>query len=457
MLLACIIACAFISAEGLLFPQENEHRQLKELDGLWWFVREPSNSDAIGFANSWFNHDFSDFENATKLPVPCAYNDLTQDIQLRDHVGWVWYQRTFFVPSDWQQRRVVIRFGSVNYFAAVFINGHNVINHTGGHLPFEVDINDIVSFTSSNRVTVAVNNTLSHATIPPGEFVYKKGGMAAVAGKKYQPWTANHIEYPPGFFVQTPGFDFFNYAGILRPVYLYATQHIFIKDMHIVTTIDGILNYTVNTVGMSVKSGDEITVRLRDRRNEEVAVGNNRAGTLVVDNPQLWWPIGMGQRPGYLYTLEVTLYAERQPVDIYRLSVGIRDVKVGKSLEINGKPFYCQGFGMHEDSEIHGRGFDRAVMVKDLNLVQWMGGNCYRTSHYPYSEERQFEADRRGIAVFAETPAVGVKVFNKPNELLHQQMLRELIERDRNHPSVIVWSVSNEPHTYDKKARSYFQ
>jgi beta-glucuronidase len=121
-----------------------------------------------------------------------------------------------------------------------YINGYNVVNHTGGHLPFEVDINAEVSFTKSNRVTVAVNNTLSHATIPPGEFVYKKGGLAAVADRDHQPSTARHVEYPSGFFVQTPNFDFFNYAGILRPVYLYSTNPIFIKDMRIVTTIDGL-------------------------------------------------------------------------------------------------------------------------------------------------------------------------------------------------------------------------
>ncbi|VDK32053.1 unnamed protein product [Gongylonema pulchrum] len=75
---------------------------------------------------------------------------------------------------------------------------------------------------------------------------------------------------------------------------------------------------------------------------------------------------------------------------------------------INGKPFYCHGFGMHEDFELHGRGYNPVVMTKDLNMLEWMSGNCYRTSHYPYSEEMAYEADRRGIAVISETPAVGL-------------------------------------------------
>ncbi|VDM29274.1 unnamed protein product [Toxocara canis] len=95
-------------------------------------------------------------------------------------------------------------------------------------------------------------------------------------------------------------------------------------------------------------------------------------------------------------------------------------------------------------------------MTKDLNMLEWMDGNCYRTSHYPYSEERAAEADRRGIAVITEAPAVGLFEFDKPNEMLHSQMIREMIERDRNHPSTIMWSLANEPQSSRKTARSYF-
>ncbi|KHJ83515.1 glycosyl hydrolase family 2, TIM barrel domain protein [Oesophagostomum dentatum] len=86
-----------------------------------------------------------------------------------------------------------------------------------------------------------------------------------------------------------------------------------------------------------------------------------------------------------------------------------------------------------------------------------MGGNCYRTTHYPYAEERMDESDRRGIAVVVETPAVGLKGFSKENNLLHLKMLAELIDRDKNHPSAIMWSLANEARTEKKESRTYFK
>uniref|UniRef100_A0A0N5BEH8 Glyco_hydro_2_C domain-containing protein n=1 Tax=Strongyloides papillosus TaxID=174720 RepID=A0A0N5BEH8_STREA len=103
---------------------------------------------------------------------------------------------------------------------------------------------------------------------------------------------------------------------------------------------------------------------------------------------------------------------------------------------------------MHEDSDIRGRGFDPVIMTKDLNLLEWMNGNCFRTSHYPYSEETSYEADRRGIAVITETSAVGVRYFDKPYLIdLHKKIIQEMITRDRNHPSTFAWSLANEPIT----------
>ncbi|KAJ1363601.1 hypothetical protein KIN20_023498 [Parelaphostrongylus tenuis] len=96
-------------------------------------------------------------------------------------------------------------------------------------------------------------------------------------------------------------------------------------------------------------------------------------------------------------------------------------------------------------------------MTKDLNLLEWMGGNCYRTTHYPYAEERMAENDRRGIAVIAETAAVALKVFSKENNDLHKDMLKELIDRDGSHPSVIMWSLSNEPRSDKNESREYFK
>uniref|UniRef100_A0AC34Q511 Glycoside hydrolase family 2 catalytic domain-containing protein n=1 Tax=Panagrolaimus sp. JU765 TaxID=591449 RepID=A0AC34Q511_9BILA len=148
---------------------------------------------------------------------------------------------------------------------------------------------------------------------------------------------------------------------------------------------------------------------------------------------------------------------KQKTVDVYRETFGFRSVNVSKDqIFVNDKPFYCAGFGMHEDFEIIGRGFSLPVLTKDLNMLEWMNGNCYRTSHYPYSEERAYEADRRGIVVIAETPAVALQSFSENTLNLHKQMLIDLFKRDHRHPSIIIWSLANEPVSSKNESRGYF-
>ncbi|TKR96062.1 hypothetical protein L596_010139 [Steinernema carpocapsae] len=428
----------FVLGDGL-FVQRNAARDFHSLDGLWTFVREPRNSNGIGFAEKWYERDLRQFKNATVMPVPSAYNDLTADSRVRDHVGWVWYQTQYskpvFVPKN---ARTFLRFSSVNYYAEVFVNGMLIGSHVGGHLPFEFEVK--MSCEHVNSITVAVNNTLSHSTIPPGEFQYKTGEM-----------------YPKGFFTQTPGFDFFNYAGILRSVYVVFTGPSFIKEIKIQPNMENkSVSYSTN--------GDfcpscMVTGTVLDPSGRPITLQAGTFGTLHLSEAhklQLWWPRGYGDQP--LYTLRVTVLKDGQVVDLYDEQFGFRTVSwTSDHLLINGKRFYCLGFGMHEDSELHGRGYDPVVMIKDFNMLEWMAGNCYRTSHYPYSEERAREADRRGIVVITETPAVGMKVFNSQNQKLHGQMLQEMIARDRNHPSTVMWSISNEPWTDKKESRQYYK
>jgi len=146
--------------------------------------------------------------------------------------------------------------------------------------------------------------------------------------------------------------------------------------------------------------------------------------------------------------------------DRYSLPIGIRTIKVdGDALLLNGKPVYLKGFARHEDFPITGRGLLPAVLVKDYALLQWIGANSFRTSHYPYSEQMMSLADRLGFLVIDEAPAVGL--FFAEEGLARRlelccQSTRELIARDKNHPSVIIWSLANEPHSDHPAAKSFF-
>ena len=172
----------------------------------------------------------------------------------------------------------------------------------------------------------------------------------------------------------------------------------------------------------------------------------------------------------YLYRLDVAHGA-----DEYLLPVGIRTVAVdGARLLLNGEPVALRGFGMHEDAALRGRGHDDARMVRDFALLNWIGANSFRTSHYPYAEEVLDYADRHGLLVIDETPAVGLHLslghmgdhgartfgpgggIGAAARAADLAALRELIARDRNHPSVIAWSIANEPDTAEPAAREYF-
>ncbi|XP_066491208.1 beta-glucuronidase-like [Tiliqua scincoides] len=172
----------------------------------------------------------------------------------------------------------------------------------------------------------------------------------------------------------------------------------------------------------------------------------------------------MHERPGYLYSLEVTLSAEvdgEVSKDIYVQPVGIRTVHVTRTqFLINGKPFYFHGVNKHEDADIRGKGLDWALIAKDFSLLRWLGANSFRTSHYPYAEEIMELCDAYGIVVINECPAVGMRdSSNFGNQSLqhHLVVMEELIRRDKNRPSVVMWSVANEPASELPSAAHYFK
>ncbi|KAK3527499.1 hypothetical protein QTP86_023714 [Hemibagrus guttatus] len=433
---------------GMLFPQESLSREVKELNGLWTFRADLSPNRNQGFDQFWFKRPLAESGPVIDMPVPSSFNDLTQNPKLRDFIGWVWYEKEAWIPQRWLQNkdtRIMLRVGSAHYYAVVWVNGVQVMEHEGGHLPFEANISDVIRMGASMpcRITIAVNNTLDLHTLPPGTIQYMN----------------DSTRYPAGYFVQNTNFDFFNYAGIHRSVLLYTTPKGYIDDITVTTSFSdstGFVKYNV-TPGGSAKPSVKVT--LMDKDGRCVATANGTLGVLKVPEVNLWWPYLMHQNPGYLYSMEVQLKAES--VDYYTLPVGIRTVSVTSTqFLINNKPFYFHGVNKHEDSDIRGKGFDWPLIVKDFNLMKWMGANSFRTSHYPYAEEILQMADRHGIVVIDESPGVGIKdirSFDNTSLAHHLVVMKELLRRDKNHPSVVMWSVANEPAAEMPPAGYYFK
>ena len=425
----------------MLYPQQNELRNLIDLSGVWDFQTDP---EGHGEANGWFNG----LPAARPLAVPGSWNEQYDDLYA--YLGPAWYFRKFYVPAGWQGQRVQIRVGSANYAAQVWLNGREAGGHEGGHLPFECDLTAGLDWIGPNTLAIRVENELKATRVPAGNLdTNPMGGFMS------------------GFPSAT--FDFYPYAGLHRPVLLYSTPQTHIEDVSVVTTLEGtrgVVAFSVKHSGAlgagipsDARSAGRGRVRLEgDGYSLEAAlvfVGSEARAVVAVDNARLWSP-----EDPFLYEATLTLVgAEGGPTDRYRLPVGIRTVQATPdALLLNGKPVYLKGFGRHEDFFVNGRGLNVPLIVKDYNLLKWVGANSYRTSHYPYSEEEMSLADRQGMLIIDEIPAVSLQ-FEDGNEAIQtrlqtaRRMLTELVTRDKNHPSVILWSVANEPMPPDMMRR----
>jgi beta-glucuronidase len=416
----------------MLYPRSNPFRQTVDLSGFWEFRFDP---DRIGDAQEW-RHGF---DNSRPIAVPASWNDQFENG--RDYLDAAWYQTRFDRPWGWDAagQCVKVRFNSVNYLAEVWLNGVRLGAHEGGHLPFEFDITPYLR-REGNILVARVEGELAPDRVPPGVTQEDPGQFFPVLWERY----------PFAFF------DFFPFCGIQRPVLLHSTAADGISDITVVTEIAG----REGRVHVQFQRAAENTVTARfTLRGHGANIVNETSAnevTLTVPDAALWAP-----GAPHLYDLTVELTRGGVVFDRYTLPIGIRTVKVeGDTLLLNGKPIYLQGFDRHEDFPIMGRGLAPAVIIKDYALLDWIGANSFRTSHYPYAEQQMDLADRLGILVIDETPAVGL--FFAEEGLarrleLCRQYTRELIARDKNHPSVIMWSLANEPHSEDPGAKAFFR
>ncbi|MCI9174347.1 MAG: beta-glucuronidase [Lachnospiraceae bacterium] len=459
----------------MLYPKMNQARTLMDLSGVWEFKLD----NGHGFEEKWMEVPF---KSAETMAVPASYNDQKVSAAFRDHYGWAFYQKKVRIPKILRSQRIMLRFGAVTQHARVYWNGALLCEHKGGFLPFEAELREFRE-EGENLLCVAVDNRIDFSTLPVGN----ESSQAMFGSEMPDFESVRNTELAPQNY---PNFDFFNYAGIHRPVKIYTTPRAYIEDITLVPRIEGKnarVEYEVccgkeenaggeNDVcrgkeenaggvyeacrGKEANAGADAGVRIAilDEDGQEVASQTGAKGSVLIENVRLWEPGN-----GYLYRARIG-YGEDQ----YEESFGVRSVEVkGNQFYINGKPFYFKGAGKHEDSAVHGRGMDEVLNVKDISLLKWMGANSFRTSHYPYAEEMLALCDREGIVVIDETPAVGLNFPNIEEDWYrdlsrtrghHEAVIRDLIQRDKNHACVVLWSLANEPDTAarPKSAYDYF-
>lgn len=427
---------------SMLYPKTTLTRRRISMDGMWKFCLDEK---AVGEKEGWMDG----IPGEEMIPVPASFQDFYTEKDIREYTGDFWYETDFFVPGEWEGREILLRFGAATHRASVYVNGILITEHEGGFLPFSAKVTTVVRYDSYNKVVVKVNNELTCTNIPCGET----------------------ITLPNGKKMSKPYFDFFNYAGLQRSVYLLALPGESIVDFDLDYAIHGKnaeVSYQIRTNGEHA-----VQLALFDAKGHCVAQKDGKEGVLYVENARLWQV-----RNAYLYRLRIRIMDGEELIDEYEQEIGIRTVKVeGTDILINGEPVYLKGFGKHEDSDIVGRGFSIGIMKRDFELMKWIGANSFRTSHYPYSEEIYQMADREGFLIIDEVPAVGMfqslmnfmeastgkqtAFFEKETTPVllkaHLRAIEEMIARDKNHPSVVAWSLLNEPETTNEAAAPYFK
>lgn len=400
----------------MLYPKTNHKRMAISLNGLWKFA--------------FVNDDFQPLQPLKEdlmMGVPGSFNDIFTTLEKRDYVGKVCYEYVISIPEldgSWN-----LYLGAAPHHTDIYINGKWIKENIGGYLPIHCDI----PYSQKIRISLVIDNRLFLYSHPMGEVIK--------IGDKEK---------------QNIHFDFFNYSGIHRNVFLYHLPPKPIDDIIIKADYDGksgVVSYNI------ISQSDVLNVKLLDPKGAIVGSSSDHQKMMIIDHPILW-DINMG----HLYTLCV-----ETKTDFYEETFGIRHIEIkDKKLYLNFREIYLKGFGMHEDHVSLGKGSISSLNVRDFELLKWIGANSFRTSHYPYAEEMYELADRYGILIINEMPAVGLNfwspriVFSDDNNELkrienYKKQFDTLIRRDKNHPSVIMYSLANEANTHEEGSLKYFK
>ena len=402
-----------------------EGRQTISLDGSWHVIVDPYDVGKLDYRarplknNNAFFKDYKpqskselveyDFDHSGQLNVPGDWN--TQRESLLFYEGTVWYKQTFNYEKS-AQERLFLYFGAANYQADVYLNGETLGHHEGGFTPFDFEITDRVH-ARDNFVVVRVNDSRSKDQVP------------AITA------------------------DWWNYGGITRPVRLVRVPQTFIQDYSVQLEKGSTHNVKGWVQLNGPKLQQRITVRIPEAGLTKVCQTDSRGRAEIsfAANLSLWSP----ENPR-LYKVEIAAETDRVIEDI-----GFRSIET-KSTEIllNGTPVFLRGISVHEESPTHpGRAWSEEDARTLLSWAKELGCNFVRLAHYPHNEAMLRLADQMGLLVWAEVPVYWNIQWENPKTLQNaENQIREMIARDHNRASLIIYSVANETPVSD--ARNHF-
>ncbi|MFW6158919.1 MAG: glycoside hydrolase family 2 protein [Planctomycetota bacterium] len=326
-----------------------------------------------------------------RIRVPGTWN--MQQREWFHYTGNAVYEREFDFRSSLERRRTFLHFEAANYKAEVWLNGAKLGTHLGGFTPFSFDVTDHLR--RRNHLFVQVENEERKERCP------------------------------------TVGPDWFNYGGLVRDVHLEICPKERILD-HLISWDGEQVRGRISVTGRKRR----VRVRIGDLMDEELPVVGGETEFAVDAEPSLWSP-----DDPYLYPVEIH-YSD----DVVNDQIGLRTIETdGDRLLLNGEDIRLKGISVHGECADGGRTMSRADMLRIFELARELGLNFLRLAHYPHDRRMARMADRYGVLLWEEIPVYWRIDWQNPDTLADaKNQLAELMARDRNRASVIIWSVANE-------------
>ncbi|MFV0390428.1 MAG: glycoside hydrolase family 2 protein [Paludibacteraceae bacterium] len=350
------------------------------------------------------------FEHGLRLHVPSDWN--SQMPELKYYEGTVWYARRFDAPIQ-KNKQLFVYFGAVNYRCRVYLNGKEVGRHEGGFTPFQFDITDVVK-EKDNFLAVEVNNSRTTDAIP------------------------------------AMSFDWWNYGGITRDVFLVTVPQTYIQDYFV--QLDKYKPDKIDVWIRLSKFGSRIPVQveipeLKIRQSLATDDSGNAKISFNVKKIQRWSP----DSPK-LYKVIVS-----SPEEKIEEMIGFRNIWVeGEDIYLNDKPIFLKSISFHEEiPQRKGRAFSEADAIMLLSEAKALGCNMIRLAHYPQNEYTVRLAEKMGFLLWEEIPIwQGIDFENETTKIKAGSMIREMITRDKNRCAIAFWGVANE--TQPSESRNKF-
>lgn len=323
-----------------------------------------------------------------------------------------WYRKSITIPESDLGRHISLRFDGIFRDSRIWVNGFYLGGEASGYATQVYDISEYLNYGGENLITVRVDASLEEGWFYEGAGIYRHVWLDKTDPVHVAPFgTFVHSTIEPSHERATLTIETNVENSGLEPVSSFRLRHVLLDG-------DG------NEAGSVEQDGGQL----------EAKTGLAVSVQMTVDNPKLW-----SVDTPYLYSVRTEVLTDGRTADTYLTTVGIREIAFDpdKGFLLNGKQVKLKGVNMHQDHAGVGSAIPDALQMFRLKQLKKFGCNAYRSSHNPMTPELLDACDRLGILVIEENRLTGV------NDM-HVQLLKRMIERDRNHPSIILWSVGNE-------------